>query len=169
MANILLEDVAYQIEETATGTWRRYMYENGRLFEEYTSHRRVFGLPFIHYTRGRCPETGKRIVAIGFIAIGRLAVGVIAIGHASAGIIAIGQLALGLVIGLGQVSTGLVAIGQLALAALFGLGQAATGYVAIGQFALGQYVLAQLGLGTHVWDMHGATPAAEQFFKSLIP
>src|SRR5688572_21599592 len=90
--NLLLRNVEYKIDETASGVWRRYMYPTGELFEEYISNRRLFGLPLLHYTRGRCPETGKRIVAKGFFAIGRLAVGVVALGHASVGLVAIGQL-----------------------------------------------------------------------------
>jgi len=167
--NMLLEEIDYAIEETSRGVWRRYVYPNGKLFEEFTSYREMFGLPLLHYTRGKCPATGKRIVAKGFIAIGRLAVGVVAIGHASAGIIAVGQLAIGLLFGLGQASTGAVAVGQLAIGAVFGLGQFVTGYVAIGQIGVGQYVLAQVGFGQHVWDMKGASPVAQQFFKSLMP
>src|SRR6266446_6831534 len=102
MKNMLLEDIQYRIDETPRGVWRSFIYPNGELFEEYTSHRRVFGVPLLHYTRGKCPETGKRVVARGIVAVGRLAVGVIAIGHASAGIIALGQLALGVLLGLGQ-------------------------------------------------------------------
>ena len=49
----------------------------------------------MHYTRGKCPETGRRIIAKGVIAVGRLATGIVAIGHASFGLIAIGQLAYG--------------------------------------------------------------------------
>lgn len=103
----------------------------------------------------------------GIIAIGRLAVGGLAIGHASAGLISIGQLAVGLIFGLGQASTGLYAIGQLALAYTFGIGQFATGYTAIGQFAFGKYVLAQIGIGEHVWDMRGTAPEAKEFFRAL--
>ncbi len=167
--NVLLAEVEYKKTETPFGHWRRFGYPNGRLFEEFTSHQRFFGLPLLHYTRGRCPETGRRIIATGIIAIGRLAVGVLAIGHASVGIIAFGQLALGLLFGLGQASTGMLAIGQLAIAVVFGLGQFAIGYVAIGQIALGKYVLAQVGFGLHVWDTHGISPVARQFFHGLIP
>src|SRR5579859_1989843 len=147
--NMLLEDVQYQTEVTSFGTWRRYLYPSGSLFEEFVSHAKLLGLPFLHYTRGKCPETGKRVVAKGIIAIGRLAVGVVAIGHASAGVIAIGQLAVGLLLGLGQASTGMFAAGQLAIAVMAGLGQAATGNVVVGQFAVGHYVLAQIGFGAH--------------------
>lgn len=169
MKNMLLEKVEYREDAGELGTWRRFVYPTGELFEEFVSYQTYFGLPLIHYTRGRCPETGKRIVARGIVAVGRLAVGVVAIGQASFGLVAIGQLALGLAFGLGQAATGVLAAGQLALGVLFGLGQFTTGYVAIGQFALGNYVLAQIGAGRHVWDVHGVSPVARQFFRSLVP
>ncbi len=167
MKNLLLEPVEYQFVETFRGTWRRFLYPNGELFEEFTSHSRLWGVPLLHFTRGKCPETGKRIVARGIIAVGRRALGVVAIGQAAVGLVAIGQLALSPLLGIGQASTGLMAVGQLAIAVLFGLGQAATGFVAIGQFGMGSYVLAQLGIGENVWDIRGATPAARQFFRFL--
>jgi hypothetical protein len=168
MENQLFQKIEYQIVETERGVWRRFLYPSGQLFEEFVSHRRVGDLPLLHYTYGKCPETGKRIVARGVVAIGRLAVGVVAIGHASVGLIAVGQLAVGVLFGLGQAATGLVAVGQLAIAAIFGLGQIVTGSVAIGQFAFGRYVLAQLGFGEHVWDMREASPIAQQFFRALL-
>jgi hypothetical protein len=169
MSNLLLQSVEYKIDETPRGVWRRFMYPNGELFEEFTSHHRVFGLPLLHYTYGRSPETGRRVTAKGFIAVGRFAVGIVAIGHVAAGFIAVGQLALGVLFGLGQASMGAVAVGQLAVAAAFGLGQIVSGHVAIGQFAFGRYVLAQLGVGAHVWDTRGVDPVAEQFFQSFFP
>jgi len=165
--NLLLENVEYKTDQTRHGVWRRFAYPNGDLFEEFKSHSSFMGFPLLHYTRGKCPETGKRIVAKGIIAIGRLAVGGLAIGHASAGLISIGQLAIGLIFGLGQASIGLYAIGQLALAYTLGIGQFVTGYIAIGQFAFGKYVLAQIGIGEHVWDMRGAAPEAKEFFRAL--
>jgi hypothetical protein len=168
MENQLFQKIEYQYVETSRGVWRRFLYPNGQLFEEFVSHTRVGDLPLLHYTYGKCPETGKRIVARGVVAIGRLAVGVIAVGHASLGLIAVGQLALGVVFGLGQAATGMVAVGQLAIAAIFGLGQFTTGVVAIGQLGLGRYVLAQLGVGEHVWDMRGASPVAKQFFRAML-
>ena len=169
MQNMLLQEVEYKIEETQLGVWRRFAYTTGQYFEEFTSHKQIFGLPLIHYTRGKCPETGRRIVAKGIIAIGRFAVGFLAIGHASAGLIAFGQLALGLLLGLGQLSTGAGAIGQLAFGAAIGIGQIATGYVAIGQIGMGHYVLAQSGIGTHVWDAKGASEVAKEFFTNILP
>ena len=169
MKNLLLEAVEYKIAETPFGAWRRFVYPNGDLFEEFMAYKTLMGLPLLHYTHGKCPETGKRIIAKGVVAIGRLAVGGIAIGHASAGLIAVGQLAIGLVFGLGQASTGIYAIGQLAIAYLFGIGQFATGLTAIGQFGLGKYVLAQVGIGEYVWDMRGAAPEAMEHFRAIAP
>jgi hypothetical protein len=169
LKNQLLAEVEYKVDETPRGVWRRFLYPDGQLFEEFVSHRWVGGLPLLHYTRGRCPETGRRVVARGVVAIGRLALGVVAIGHASAGVIAIGQLAVGLLFGLGQAATGMFALGQLALAGIVGIGQFATGWMAVGQFGIGRYVLAQLGVGEHVWDMRGASPVAQQFFRSFLP
>jgi len=167
MANLLLEEVEYKIEETNFGVWRRYGYIDGTSYHEFTSHKSMFGIPLVHYTFGRNPETGRRVIAKGVIAVGRFACGIVAIGHASFGLLAIGQLAIGIVFELGQLSTGLAAIGQAAIAVLFGLGQLATGYIAIGQFGLGKYVLAQGGFGEFVWSAKRADPEAIEFFKSL--
>lgn len=166
--NLLFEQVEYQVEETSFGTWRRFLYENGSRFAEFKSHATWAGMPLVHYTYGKCPETGKRIVARGVIAVGRLAWGIVAIGHASIGLFAIGQLAIGVVFGLGQAATGVVCLGQLAVGLLLGIGQFATGYAAIGQLAFGQYVLAQLGWGEHVFDSRAIDPAAKEFFLNLI-
>lgn len=167
MSNLLMEKIEYKIEKTPRGVWRRYMYSSGASFGEYKSNRTLFGLPLVHYTYGKCPETGRRIVAKGIFAVGKVALGIIAIGHASFGIIAIGQLAISLLLGLGQATTGMIAIGQLALGIAFGLGQFSTGAIAIGQFAFGKYVLAQIGFGQHVWSPKRADAIAIEFFRSL--
>lgn len=169
MQNLFLEPIQYRIDETPRGTWRRFLYPSGELFEEFSTHQRLFGLPLLHFTRGRSPETGKRVTARGIIAVGRFAVGVIAIGQVSLGLVAIGQLAVGVLFGLGQASMGLAAIGQLAVGGALGLGQLVTGYVSVGQFGIGRYVLAQVGLGVHVWDTRAVSPVAEQFFRSIVP
>jgi hypothetical protein len=69
---------------------------------------------------------------------------------------------------LGQASTGLAALGQVAIGVFVGLGQIATGCIAIGQVGIGKYVLAQLGLGEHVWSQGHADSEAVKFFKSLF-
>ncbi len=165
MPNILLEKVEYKIEKTNLGTWRRYGYVTGLSFHEFKSDATFMGLPLIHYTYGRSPETGRRVCAKGVIAVGRIACGIIAIGHVSFGLIAIGQLAIGLLFGLGQLATGLAAVGQGAIGVYFGLGQLATGYVAIGQLAIGKYVLAQLGFGKYVLSIGRRDEQAIEFFR----
>lgn len=167
MSNLLLEKVEYKIQETNLGTWRRYMYINGTSFHEFKSHGTMFGIPLIHYTYGRSPETGRRVIAKGIIAVGRIACGFIAIGHASLGLLAIGQLALGIIFGLGQLSSGIAALGQVAIGAYVGLGQFVTGYIAVGQFAIGRYVLAQIGLGEYVWCTGRTDPQALEFFRTF--
>lgn len=167
MSNLLLQEVEYKIQETNFGIWHRYMYINGTSFHEFKSYASLFGLPLVHFTYGRCPETGRRVIAKGIIAVGRLACGVIAIGHASLGLVAVGQLALGIIFGLGQLSTGITAVAQFAISMYFGLGQFATGYIAIGQFAIGKYVLAQAGIGEFVLSMTRADQQAIEFFKSM--
>jgi hypothetical protein len=168
MGNLLLEKVEYKVEKTPSGTWRRYFYPSGQSFAEYKSDQTWFGLPLLHFTQGKCPETGKRIVAKGVVAVGRFAMGILAIGHASFGLIALGQLAIGILLGLGQGTTGILAVGQMAIGAYLALGQIAVGWISIGQFAFGEYVLAQMGIGTHVWSMKLADPAAVDFFKSFL-
>ncbi|MBE0536590.1 MAG: hypothetical protein IH624_13065 [Phycisphaerae bacterium] len=167
MGNTLLEDVQYKIETTRWGTWRRYGYIDGTSYHEFTSHASLWGLPLVHYTYGRNPETGRRRVAKGIVAVGRLACGIIAIGHASLGLIAIGQLGVGVLFGLGQLATGVCAAGQFAIAAGFAVGQFAAGYVAVGQFVFGKYGLGQLGIGTYLWTMYRSDPEAMALFKSL--
>jgi len=167
MQNLLLEDVAYKIERTRWGIWRRYLYPSGAYFSEFKAHRMVWGLPLVHYTNGICPETGKRVVAKGVLAVGRLATGVVAIGQAALGVIAIGQLALGFLFGLGQGSSGVVAVGQIAFGMALGIGQLATGLTAIGQLGIGRQVLAQVGFGEHVWSTKRADPEAVEYFHAL--
>jgi hypothetical protein len=168
MNNLLFAEIDYKYDETDFGRWRRFLKPDGQLFEEFVSHRHFGDWPLLHYTRGRCPETGKTIVARGVIAIGRRAVGVIAVGQLAVGVFAVGQLAVGLLFGLGQVAMGMFALGQLAVAGIVGLGQLATGCVAVGQVAVGRYVLAMFGSGEYVWDMRGTSPIARQFFGMFL-
>jgi hypothetical protein len=167
MRNLLFDPFDYKVDVTRFGMWRQYRHPDGNYFAEFKSHAQILGFPLIHHTRGKSPETGGRVVAIGVIAVGRYAVGIVGIGQVSLGVVAVGQLGLGFLLGLGQATTGIIAIGQVAIAALFGFGQMATGFVAIGQFGLGHYVLAQLGFGSHVWDMTRSSPAARDFFTSI--
>ena len=167
MANVLLEKIEFKVVRTRRGTWRRYLFPTGARFAEYTSHARLFGLPFVHYTFGVNPETGGRVVARGIFAVGRIATGVFAFGQAAFGLLAFGQLAIAQ-IAIGQGALGLFAVGQLALGAAFAAGQIAVGWVAVGQIARGGWVLAQAGLGGHLWTPASADPEAVRFFRSLL-
>lgn len=168
--NLLLDpiEVEFLVEDNGKGVWRRFMYPDGRMFAEFKSHATMFGLPILHITWGLNPETMRRITAKGIIAIGRFAVGGLAIGQVSAGLIAIGQLGIGCFVGVGQATTGVFALGQLAIGVAVGIGQLTCGVMAMGQVAVGKYVLAQIGLGEHVWDMRGADVQAKQFFHQLF-
>ncbi|MBU0993364.1 MAG: hypothetical protein KJ737_12795 [Proteobacteria bacterium] len=168
MNNVLLENAEFKIEVTSFGTWRRYLYPTGMYFSEFKSRKTILGFPLIHYTNGKNPETGRRIIAKGIIAVGRLATGVFAIGHASLGLIAVGQLGLGFLFGFGQATIGCVAIGQLAIGLIFGFGQIATGITAIGQVAFGKYVLAQIGFGDFMWTPKIKNPTAINYFRSFL-
>lgn len=167
MKNRLLDRVEYQEVRTGFGVWRRHLSQDGNLFEEFRSYHEILGWPLFHYTRGISPETGKRVTAKGFIAVGRFALGGIAIGHASLGVVAVGQAGVGLLFGLGQLATGLYALGQVALAVNLGIGQVATGEVAIGQVAAGRYVLAQVGYGEYRWTPGHADAEAQAYFQEL--
>ena len=170
MENLLLNppEVEYAVQQTPFGVWRRFMFSDGRMFAEFRSNGTLFGMPWLHVTWGRCPETMRRITAKGIVAIGRFAVGPIAIGQVCFGAIAIGQLAIGVLLGLGQATAGIFALGQLALSGIIGIGQLACGHMAIGQLAFGEFVLAQFGWGTYVWDMKRTDVEAVQFFRQLL-
>jgi len=168
MKNLLFEPVEYKIEQTALGVWRSHLSEQGRYFTEFRSHAELLGLPLIHHTRGINPETGRRKVAKGWLAVGRLAYGGIAIGQASCGLIGIGQASFGLLFAFAQAAVGYYALGQLAIAGGFALGQLGLGQVVIAQFGVGEWVLAQAGFGFHLWTTEQQDPAAVEFFRSLL-
>lgn len=168
--NIQNQPVDWKITETGFFTVKSFVYPTGRSYIEYTSHARVGSWPLVHITLGRSPETGRRKIAKGVIAIGRIALGVLPIGQLAIGLFPIGQLALGLGIALGQGAFSLFsAIGQVAVAPLFAAGQIAVAYAAIGQLCLGYYCIAQAAIGVHIWTMKVKDPAALEFFRNLFP
>jgi hypothetical protein len=164
--NLLEKPVDYRVQRTRLGQWHSYLYPSGALFTEFRSHARLAGLPLLHYTRGICPETGRRRVARGWIAVGRIAVGFLALGQLALGPVAIGQAAFGLVAGLGQAATGALAVGQLA-AGSHVMAQLGMGRVVVAQLGAGEYVLAQMGYGPHVWSSRREDPVAVAFFRDL--
>ena len=72
--NLLLDDIEFKYEETGFGTWRRFKGDDGSFFEEFKSHADLAGLPLVHITRGKNPETGRGVTAKGVFAMGRIAV-----------------------------------------------------------------------------------------------
>jgi hypothetical protein len=155
--NTLLKPVQYKIEHTPWGTWKRFGYESGNVYEEFTSFRQFWGLPLLHYTRGRHPETGRLKTAKGIIAIGRRAIGCIAIG----------QLAIGLFFGLGQAACGLLCVGQGAVGLLVA-GQVAVGIISVGQIAIGIVAIGQMAVGIWGWGMAQHTTHSLSQFYELI-
>ena len=127
------ETVSYQLDETTFGTWKSFQHKNGKKFREFNSHAQVGGLPLLHFTSGKCPETNRRKTAVGLIAVGAFARGFIAVGQVSSGVIAVGQASFGLLFGVGQLAIGVSALGQLAV-----------GHQALGQFAVDHTRLSQL-------------------------
>jgi hypothetical protein len=168
MENLLYETIDYKIDETTAGTWKSFLGINGQMFREFTSHRKILGMPLVHYTYGRDPRTGRRKVARGFFAMGRMAIGVFPMGQLAIGVIPVGQVGLGLIFGLGQLCTGLVAIGQVAIGVFFGFGQIATGLVSIGQVAVGVLSLGQITWAPHGRSMYFADPIAKAFFHKWL-
>ena len=136
MPNLLNAQIDYRVTETSWGTWKQYLYYNGALYREFTSHASIAGWPLLQFVAGRSPETGRVPTARGIIAVGQKARGFLAIGQMATGVIAVGQLAIGLLAGVGQAACGVIAIGQLAV-----------GVFTLGQFAVGGWVGAQFRFG----------------------
>jgi hypothetical protein len=168
MSNLLLQPIDLKTEQTAWGTWQRYLSAGGSYYAEFISHRRILGLPLLHYTSGRDPRTGRRKIALGIVAMGRIAVGFFPVGQLAIGLCPIGQLSLGLILGIGQLATGLCAVGQFALGIIFGVGQLATGFIAIGQMAMGYYALGQAAFGTHIVTAKSAAAALRHFLRLFL-
>ena len=123
---------------------------------EYKTKAEIRGWPLVHIAFGRDAD-GKLRVAKGIIAIGQFGIG----------LITFAQIGVGLLFGFGQFMAGLLAIGQFGLGVIMGIGQFATGHVAIGQIAVGDWVLAQAGLGIHRWTSATHDPQAVAYFKGL--
>jgi hypothetical protein len=129
--------------------------DNGHGFE-WRSGMEFYGYPLLCVAAGR-DENGRMRVAKGWIAVGQFAIG----------LVTFAQVGIGALFGFGQCILGVTAVAQAAITLLFGVGQIATGYVAVGQLAVGYYVIAQVGLGAHVWMPGHADPVAVEFFKQL--
>jgi RNA polymerase sigma factor (sigma-70 family) len=102
---------------------------------EYRSPFTLLGLPLIHI-RFNCVVAGKRLPAVGWIAVGDKAFGILgAIGGIAVGGFSFGGIAIGL-FALGGVGVGLFAFGGLSIGGIV-MGGAALGYMAMGGGAIG--------------------------------
>jgi len=113
---------------------------------EYRSERMVGKRPLVHVAFGFHPETGKLMVARGFIAIGIFARGFIAIGSFALGVVTFAGFGLGLVTFAGVAGGLLAAAGGVAVGAV-AVGGVAVGAVAVGGMAIGYYALGGLAIG----------------------
>jgi len=131
---------------------------------DYRSRRTLWGLPLVHVATGMDPETGRRRVAKGIIAIGDTARGVLAFGGVAVGGIAFGGLAVG-VIAIGGATLGLLAIGGLAVGLIAAFGGGAIGTIALGGGAIGYYAYGGSAWGAHAVSAIAKDPAAVAFFE----
>ncbi len=164
------QEIDYRVTEGRHFVTRRYVYPTGQGYTETTSRATLLGWPLVHITLGRCPETGRRRLARGWVAIGRLAVGGLAVGQVGVGLVAIAQLGLGLLLALAQLGmSGQVAIGQVALSARTAAGQIAVARDdAIGQVAIARYAMGQVGVGRHVFDSDRRDDEALTHFTAIL-
>ncbi|MDD5349786.1 MAG: serine/threonine-protein kinase, partial [Chthoniobacteraceae bacterium] len=130
----------------------------------YRSKATLFGLPLVHITQGTDPNTGRKLVARGIIAIGDIAQGVIAIGGCAMGGIALGGAAFG-VFSVGGLALGLWAFAGLALGLISAWGGFALAPIAMGGTAMGYFANGGRAWGMHVWDSITKDPVAVRFFQ----
>lgn len=134
---------------------------------EYKSRATLFGLPWLHIATGLDPQTGKRRIATGIIAIGNMARGGIALGGVAIGGIAMGGVALG-GIAFGGLGLGLVALAGMAVGFLAAFGGGAIAPVALGGGSIGYYGFGGGTLAKHGMSAMGIDPEAWDFFQPWI-
>lgn len=119
---------------------------------EYRSEVEIFGWPLIHITRGYDPQSGKRYVSKGLIAIGEISIGLVAIGGFALGAVAIGGMGIGL-IAIGGLAAGLIAFGGLAFGISVAIGAIAFSFMyAVGVLAHAQYVINLFRVDREIFD-----------------
>ncbi|MCI9514172.1 MAG: helix-turn-helix transcriptional regulator [Oscillospiraceae bacterium] len=149
-----------------------------RVYYEYISPRRLWGLPLVHVRLGGGNRPVRGIVAVGNVAVGLVAlggigVGVVSLAGLSVGLLALGGMALGAVsaggVALGLCAAGGVAMGQwlaiggvaasnqlavggVALSHQLAVGKAAVGAIAVGVEADGALTFALDGDGAAIWQ-----------------
>lgn len=168
----------------------------GRVYYEYISPRRLWGLPLVHVRLGGGNRPVRGIVAVGNIAVGLVAlggigVGVVSLAGLSVGLLALGGMALGAVsaggVALGLCAAGGVAMGQwlaiggvaasnqlavggVALSHQLAVGKAAVGAIAVGTEADGALTFALDGDGAAIWQaVERQFPGMWEVAKLFLP
>jgi hypothetical protein len=150
-----ISDEAYSCPHCGKPLRKQVQYGYGY---EYRSKETLFGWPLVHVATGIDPETGRKRIARGIIAVGDVAIGGVAVGGCALGGVAVGGCALGL-----------VTLGGLSVALLLALGGAAisTG-VAIGGGAIGYYAFGGGAIGPHALGGNWQDPEAVEFFSDWL-
>ncbi|MBI5758172.1 MAG: protein kinase [Planctomycetales bacterium] len=130
---------------------------------EYKSKATLFGWPLVHICFGIDPQTGRKRVAKGVVAIGDAAIGVFASGGLAMGGVTFGGMSVGL-ISFGGLAAGLLAIGGLAFGG-FAWGGCGVGVIAMGGMAAGYYAFGGAAFGAHTLSSQGRDPVAAAFFE----
>jgi len=136
---------------------------------DYRTKTEIFGWPLVHIATGIDPQTGRKRVAKGIIAIGDVAMGGIAIGGAAIGVFASGGAAVGIFTFGGAAVGLLVAIGGAASGFGFSCGGGAVGTIAIGGLAVGYFAYGGLAIAVHGLSGRGGDLAAVNFFEPWAP
>lgn len=147
-AELDLKPIKFTFTQTELGVWKTFDHADGTKFRQFTSHAQLMGRPLVCVAAGLDPETGKMVIADGWVAIGQRAQGVVAVGQFVNGGVAIGQFATGRIFALGQFVVAPFAIGQLSIG-LAVIGQ--SGIAGTGIFQMGITVYG--GMGQFVVDL----------------
>ncbi|WP_309387751.1 protein kinase domain-containing protein [Cerasicoccus frondis] len=146
-----------QPPSTRYGLWRDL---------NYRTRASIFGLPLVHVATGVDPQTGRKRIARGVIAVGEVAQGVVALGGLAMGVFAFGGVALG-VFGYGGLVIALLAMGGLGIGLLGAYAGLAIAPLALGGLAIGWYASGGQGIGRHVLDARHQDAAAVELFQQF--
>ena len=136
---------------------------------EYRSKAEIFGWPLVHIAKGIDPQTGKKRIAKGIIAVGDIAIGLLALGGVAIGGTALGGCAIGLIT-FGGASLGLlVAIGGGAIGLGLSMGGLAVGSVAVGGLAVGVFAYGGGAFGAFAYGANAQNPNALRLFGGALP
>ena len=106
---------------------------------EYRSKAEIFGWPLLHVVSGPDPQTGRKRIAKGVIAVGDIAIGGLAFGGVACGIFAFGGASVGLFAFGGAALGLLLAMGGAAIGTGLSIGGLAVGMIAMGGIAVGGF------------------------------